>query len=157
VHQRTEGQPLFMVHVVDDLAREGRLTAPATVEAAAPVALQRLIDLQLGRLGAEVQQLLEVASVVGAGFAEASGAAGLSIPLDAITTMCEALARQGQFIVDLGLVEWPDGTVSGRYGFRHALYQEVLYRRIGSRRRVQYHRVIGTRLEAGYGAQAAQI
>ena len=31
VHRRTEGQPLFMVHVVEELARGGRLTAaPAT-------------------------------------------------------------------------------------------------------------------------------
>jgi hypothetical protein len=28
-----------------------------------------------------------------------------------------------------GIAEWPDGTISRRYGFRHALYQNVLYDR----------------------------
>jgi predicted ATPase len=47
--------------------------------------------------------------------------------------------------------------VSGRYGFRHALYQEVLNRRLGSARRRRWHRALGARLESGYGAQASQI
>jgi predicted ATPase/DNA-binding winged helix-turn-helix (wHTH) protein len=164
VHRRTEGHPLFMVHVVDDLAQQGRLTDPAAteasgggVEAAVPAALPPLIELQLARLSGEVQQVLDVASVVGVEFAVASVAASLCMPIDAIEAICEELARQGQFIEDLGLAEWPDGTVSGRYGFRHALYQEVLYRRIGSARRVRWHRAIGARLEVGYGAQASQL
>ena len=122
-----------------------------------PAGLKQLIELQLGQLDAEEQQVLEVASVVGAEFAEASVAAGLPLPLDAMAVRCEGLAQRGQFIEDRGLAAWPDGTVSGRYGFRHALYQEVLYRRIGSGRRMRCHRAIGTRLEAGYGAQVAQI
>ena len=122
-----------------------------------PASLQQLIELQLGQLDAEEQQVLEVASVVGAEFAEASVAAGLPLPLDAIAARCEGLAQRGQFIEDRGLAAWPDGTVSGRYGFRHALYQEVLYGRIGSGRRMRCHRAIGMRLEAGYGAQVAQI
>jgi predicted ATPase len=166
VCRRTEGHPLFMVHVMEELARRGGLTAPIAAEVAGrraeadvevPAGLQPLIELQLGRLGAEAQQVLEVASVVGTEFAEASVAAGLPLPLDAIEAICEGLARQGQFIEDLELAEWPDGTVSGRYGFRHALYQEVLYGQIGSGRRVRCHRAIGTRLEVGYGAQASQI
>jgi predicted ATPase len=47
--------------------------------------------------------------------------------------------------------------VSRRYRFRHALYQEVLYGRLGSGRRMRCHLAIGTRLEAGYGARTAEI
>ena len=43
---------------------------------------------------------------------------------------CEALARRGQFLRAVGVAEWPDGTVAGRYAFIHALYQQVLYARI---------------------------
>jgi predicted ATPase/DNA-binding winged helix-turn-helix (wHTH) protein len=166
VRRRTEGHPLFMVHVVEELTRRGRLTAPtaaatagrrAEADVEVPAGLQPLIELQLGRLGTEAQQVLEVASVVGAEFAEASVAAGMLLPLDAIEAIHEGLARRGQFIEDLGLAEWPDGTVSGRYGFRHALYREVLYQRIGSGRRMRCHRAIGSRLEVAYGAQASQI
>jgi DNA-binding winged helix-turn-helix (wHTH) protein/predicted ATPase len=156
VHRRTDGQPLFMVHVVEELARGGR--GPAVPAAAVvPVGLQQLIELQLGQLEAAAQQVLEVASVVGAEFAEASVVAGLPGSLDAIAASCDGLARRGQFIEDRGLAAWPDGTVSGRYGFRHALYQEVLYRRIGSGRRVRYHRAIGMRLEAAYGARTHEV
>jgi DNA-binding winged helix-turn-helix (wHTH) protein/predicted ATPase len=163
VQQRTEGHPLFMVHVVEELARSGRLAAAPAPEAArrsaeveVPAGLQQLIELQLGQLSAEEQQVLEVASVVGAEFSEASVAAGLPLPLEAIAARCEGLARRGQFLEDRGLAAWPDGTVSGRYGFRHALYQEVLYGRIGSGRRMRCHRAIGTRLEGAYGVQAGE-
>jgi DNA-binding winged helix-turn-helix (wHTH) protein/predicted ATPase len=164
VHRRTEGHPLFMVHVVEELARGGRLTAaPATAAAGrgaaveVPASLQQLIELQLGQLDAEEQQVLEVASVVGSEFTEASLAAGLPLPHDAIAASCEGLARRGQFIEDRGLAVWPDGTVSGQYSFRHTLYQEVLYGRIGSGRRMRCHRALGMRLEEAYGAQVSQI
>src|SRR5262249_46893758 len=66
VHQRTEGQPLFMVHVVEELARSGRPPAPAPDAAGCgtavevPAGLKQLIELQLEQLSAEEQQVLEV-------------------------------------------------------------------------------------------------
>src|SRR5439155_5446667 len=42
----------------------------------------------------------------------------------------------------------------GRYGFRHALYQEIVYQRISAGRRARLHRLIGDREEAGYGERA---
>ena len=53
--------------------------------------------------------------------------------------------------------EWPDGTVTTRYGFRHALYQEVLYERVPAGRRIGLHRRIGEREEAAYGERAREI
>jgi DNA-binding winged helix-turn-helix (wHTH) protein/predicted ATPase len=156
VHRRTEGHPLFLATVVDELARQGSL--PDTAEAAieVPASLQQLIELQLGRLSSETQQVLEVASVAGMEFATASVSAGLHTPLDVIEATCDALARRGQFLEDLGVATWPDGTLSGCYGFRHALYQEVLYRRLGSSRRARCHRAIGLCEESGFGARACE-
>src|SRR5262249_19280722 len=51
---------------------------------------------------------------------------------------------------------WPDGTLTPRYGFRHTLYQQVVYERILLGRRVRLHRLIGGRLEVGYGARASE-
>ena len=51
---------------------------------------------------------------------------------------------------------WPDGTVAGGYRFMHALYQEVAYHRLTAARRVQLHRRIGEREEAGYGPQVRE-
>jgi predicted ATPase len=139
--------------VLEALGRLCRGPAGETVLAR----LQQLIELQLGHLRAEEQDVLAMASVVGVEFAVASVAAGLQTALDRLEAVCEALAQRGQFLEAWGLAVWPDGTVSGQYRFRHAVYQQVLYRRLAAAQRVQGHRRIGTRLEVGYGARTAEI
>jgi predicted ATPase len=166
VYRRTEGHPLFMVQVVDYLAQQHLLqdvTQTAVdssggpgMDPVVPQGLQDLLEAHLGRLSAEVQQVLEVGSVAGAEFVVASVAAGVQRAPDAVEAVCERLARQGQFLEDRGLVAWPDGTVSGRYGFRHALYQEVVYQRLGAGHRARLQRLIGEREAAGYGARAGE-
>jgi predicted ATPase len=72
-----------------------------------------------------------------------------------VEDICEQLASQGSLIVDAGVAEWPDGSVSGRYRFRHALYRWVLYDGVAAARRVRLHRAVGRREEAGFGSRAA--
>jgi DNA-binding winged helix-turn-helix (wHTH) protein/predicted ATPase len=165
VYRRTEGHPLFMVQVTDYLAQlDVGLASPApsapgapAIEQAVPERLRELIEAQLERLPAEAQQVLEVASVAGAEFAVASVAAGAQTSADVVEAVCEGLARQGQFLEDRGLARWPDGTVGGRYAFRHALHQEVLYARLGPGQRARLHMAIGGRKAAGYGGAAGDI
>jgi DNA-binding winged helix-turn-helix (wHTH) protein/predicted ATPase len=158
VHKRTEGHPLFMVQVTDYLFRqEAGEKLTQAVRQRVPGGLQQLIEIQLARVGEEAQQVLAVASVMGAEFATASVAAGLQKKVEAIEARCEELAREGQFIEDRGAVTWPDGTVSERYGFRHALYQQVLYAQIPEARRVRLHKVIGEREEQAYGELAYKV
>jgi tetratricopeptide (TPR) repeat protein len=57
----------------------------------------------------------------------------------------------------VGLTEWPDGTVSGRYGFLHAMYHEVIYARVAEIRRIQLHRRIAARKETAYGERVGEI
>jgi predicted ATPase len=47
--------------------------------------------------------------------------------------------------------------VTARYSFVHALYQDVVYRRVAAGQRVQLHRWIGLCKEAGYGGQTETI
>jgi predicted ATPase/DNA-binding winged helix-turn-helix (wHTH) protein len=167
LHQRTDGNPLFLVTLVDTLVRQGILeegTAgwhlPGGLEAVAvevPESLRQLIEQQLSQVSPEDQMLLEAASVVGAEFSAAAVAAGVGRTAEAVEARCEALARRGQFVQACGSAVWPDGTVAARYGFIHALYQEVLYDRVPAGQRVRVHRQIGGRLEAGYGGQAREI
>jgi predicted ATPase len=77
--------------------------------------------------------------------------------MDEVETICEEIAGQGHFLEERGIAEWPDGTISGRYAFRHALYQNVLYERIAEARRVRLHRLIGEREEQAYHARAGEI
>jgi len=92
--------------------------------------------------------------VAGVEFAAQAVAAGLRQAVERVDEACAVLARHGQWLRDVGEQCWPDGTVAGGYRFGHALYQQVLYRRLAAARRVQLHQRIGARVEGGYGAEA---
>jgi DNA-binding winged helix-turn-helix (wHTH) protein len=167
LHQRTDGNPLFIVTLVDTLVRQGALREdaagwclPGGLEAVAvgvPESLRQLIEQQLEQVSPEDQMILEAASVVGAEFSAAAVAAGVERATEAVEARCAALARREQFVQTRGASAWPDGTVAARHGFIHALYQEVLYDRVPAGQRVRWHQQIGVRLEAGYGMQAREI
>jgi DNA-binding winged helix-turn-helix (wHTH) protein/tetratricopeptide (TPR) repeat protein len=167
VHQRTEGSPLFMVGVVDDLVDRGVLThvegrwavrpTVTPIELGIPKDLQRLIERQLDRLDPMEARVLEVASVVGADFSAAAVAAAAGAPEGDVETLCHAIARRQQIIHAAGAEEWADGTVASRFGFQHALYREALYARLPAGRCVDLHRRVGDRLAQAYGDRADEI
>ncbi len=171
IHQRTEGNPLFMVNVVDYLLAAGmiartddrwRLQAEfAELQLGVPESIRQMIEKQIGHLGPEEQRLLEAASLAGAEFPAAMVALILKKDgeKDAVEVeeMCERLARRGQFLQTSGSSEWPDGTVTARYGFIHALYQNVLYDRLTAARRAQLHRLVGDQGERIFGGRAGEI
>lgn len=167
IHRRTDGNPLFMINVINDLVAQGVLVQSdgrwelkgkaEEVAGGVPESLQQLIEQRIERLRPEIQRLLEVASVAGAEFSAAAVAAGIEIKVDGIEEQCEELVRREHFLRASGTAEWPDGTVAARYGFLHALYQEVLYHRLTARRRQRLHQQIGEREEKGYGEQAREI
>jgi predicted ATPase len=86
-----------------------------------PEAPQLLITKRFERLEREAQHVLEVASVAGDVFAAATVAAGLDVPVTEVEALCETLGQQHDFLEYVSLDEWPDGTLSGCYRFRHAL------------------------------------
>jgi DNA-binding winged helix-turn-helix (wHTH) protein/tetratricopeptide (TPR) repeat protein len=163
IHRRTDGHPLFMVTLVDALVQGGwlrehedRWEVKAGIDAVAhevPRSLQDLVEQQFQQLDAESQRLLEAASVVGLEGSAAAIAAGLAAEPTATEERCAALARRGQFLEASGEEEWPDGTVAGRYRFRHTLHRQVVYDRLRIGQRVQLHARIGERQERGHGAQ----
>jgi DNA-binding winged helix-turn-helix (wHTH) protein/tetratricopeptide (TPR) repeat protein len=167
LHQRTDGNPLFLVTLVDTLVREGKLVEgtagwelPEGLEAMAvdvPEGLRQLIELHLDQVRPEDQTILEAGSVVGAEFSAAAVAAGVEFEAESVEVRCEAMARRAQFLQALGSEAWPDGTVAARYRFLHALHQEVLYNRIPAGQQMRWHRQIGMRLEAGHGGKAQEI
>jgi predicted ATPase len=164
VHRRTSGNPLFMVTVVDALVQQGVLWQEAerwrvredqtATGIGVPESLRQMIELLLDRLSEAAQRVLEAASVVGMVSSAAAVAAGVQDTLEAVEEQCASLARHGPFLEADGVEAWPNGTVAGRYRFRHTLYQDVLYERVTAPRRLRLHRQIGAALEAGYGPQA---
>jgi tetratricopeptide (TPR) repeat protein len=167
IYQRTSGNPLFMVNVVDYLVAQGLIDKDnggwklrgrvEDIEVGVPESLRQMIEKQIERLGLEDRRVLEVASVAGVEFSAASVAAGAEEEIVQVEARCEELVRRNQFLQSKGIEEWPDETVASRYGFIHALFQEVLYGRVTGARRVRLHQKIGERTEAGYGKRAEEI
>jgi predicted ATPase len=167
LYQRTQGHALFLVTTVADLQQRGVVRhGPDGWELAAPLdhttvgvpeTLRNLIGQQFERLAPAEQAVVVAASVAGVDFAAAAIAAGVDAPAEEVDTQCAALACHRQFVRANGMATWPDGTVTGHYGFRHALYQEVVYDSLPVGYRTRVHQQIGARLELGYGEQAHDI
>lgn len=167
IHRRTGGQPLFVVNLIDHLLTEGRLRqtekrwsvegSADDLERGVPDDIRELIEHQLGRLSVREQQLLGVASAVGMESSAVLLAAALEEDPLAVEACCEALVRRSPMWMASGVAEWPDGTVAGNYAFRHALFAEVVYRRLAPAYRIVLHRRLGERLECAFGRRSGEI
>jgi len=167
LHQRTDGNPFFLVNAVDFLESEGliakasstwRLTVPLDeLEMGVPESIRQMIEKQIERLDQPQQRVLEVAAIAGVEFSTSAVAAGLEQTLIPIEERCEELARRHLFLRASGESTYPDGSMTGRYAFIHALYQEVLYQRVSGARRTRTHLLIGDRGEEVYGEYASEV
>ncbi|HSB28369.1 MAG TPA: AAA family ATPase [Pyrinomonadaceae bacterium] len=167
IHERTEGNPLFMVNAVDYVVgaglivpREGQwdlVVDIEDVELGVPDNIRQMIEKQVDHLGEVMQRTLEAASVAGIEFSTPALVAGLNEDPNEVEARCYELARQRHYIQDCGVQELPNGEVVTRYGFVHALYQNVLYERLSPSRRVELHRRIGEGGEEVYGDRTREI
>jgi predicted ATPase len=167
LHRRTEGNPLFLVSVVEDLVTQGALVPDnenwtlqeegAMIERSVPENIRQLVARQGERLARAAQRILEAGSVAGMEFSAAAVAAALAWDVAAIEEQCAALAGRQQFLRPAGIAEWPDGTRAARYGFLHALYQQLWHERVTASQLQRWHLRIGERKEVGYGKRNDEI
>jgi DNA-binding winged helix-turn-helix (wHTH) protein/tetratricopeptide (TPR) repeat protein len=167
IHQRTDGNALFVVNVLDYLVSHGAIRQTESewelavdleeIKIAVPENIRQMIEKQFERLNPQEQMLLEAASVAGLDFSAIAVAAALEQDLIQTEVIAEGLARRNQFLRTAGIGEAPDGTVAARYTFIHPLYQSVFYQRIGAARRAQLHQRIGERGETSYGNRVLEI
>jgi DNA-binding winged helix-turn-helix (wHTH) protein len=167
LHQHSSGNPLFLIAMVDELLRQGVLEEGRaalyvrdeleTVTGLVPENLSTLVTQHLEQLSPEDQAILEAASVAGMTFSVAIVAAAVALAASTVEARCATWARQGRFVHAHGIERWPDGTVAARYGFRHALYHEVVLERISAGQRMHLHSCIGRRKETAYADQTQVI
>jgi tetratricopeptide (TPR) repeat protein len=167
VYRRTDGNPLFMVNVVEYLfeakvvSNDGgqwQLRLPFDeIELGVPENIRQLIAKHVERLSPEERRVLEGASVVGMECSTTAIAAGLDDEPARVEEQCERLVQRHQFLLPARLVELPDGTVTPRYKFAHILYLEVPYSLIPANRRAQIHGRIGEAGVAIYGDHVDEI
>jgi predicted ATPase/DNA-binding winged helix-turn-helix (wHTH) protein len=167
IHKRTEGNPLFIVNLIEFLVQEKIIAERdgcwklevdlSEVELAVPDNIREMVDKHVERLDPAEQHVLEGASVVGMDCSAVAISAGLDEDIVRIEEICDGLARKHHFLWPAYLAELPDGTITPRYRFIHALYLDVLYKRVALTRRRLIHGRIGKRGESLYGNRVGEI
>lgn len=167
LYRLTNGNPLFLVTIIDDLVRQSILVevdghwvlqnSVDAITASVPDNIRQLVNRQIDRLARKEQRILEAASIAGLEFSTAMIAAAIEAEATELETHCEALVRRKQFLQPAGRSEWPDGTVSSHYSFRHALYQYLWQERVSPIQQQRFHLRIAERQEAAYGSRANEI
>ena len=158
IHRHSDGNPLFMIAMLDHLEQRGILvesrghwtvTAPLEqVDPGVPETLKQMLETQLAYATEAEQQLLKCASVAGYHFTAWSVATMMMSDVTHLEEMCEALAERYQFLASAGTRELSNRVTTPEFRFRHALYREVLYRRLNPSQRVTFHRRLAEGLEA---------
>ncbi|MGA8596216.1 MAG: AAA family ATPase [Bryobacteraceae bacterium] len=167
VHRRSEGNPLFMVAALERMAERGlisrqnggwQLKVPLEeIDLEVPESLRQVIEAQIEGLTADEQRALEVASVAGAVFSSRIAGAAANLDQEKFGDLCEGLSRRDLMVRPSSAEHFPDGTVSDRYEFVHALYREVFYRRQAAGGRANLHQQIGERLEELFSERPSDV
>jgi predicted ATPase len=163
LRQRSSGNPLFLLNVVDELVAQGvlsfrgrRWTFAGDVEdvgAITPERLKQLVNKYLDRLTPEEFGVLEVASVAGLEFSAAAVAAVVERDILDIEACCERLVRQHYMLLRTASPAFRDRRRAARYAFRHAFYRDVVYAQIPTGHREHFHRRLAAWTERTYGAR----
>jgi DNA-binding winged helix-turn-helix (wHTH) protein/tetratricopeptide (TPR) repeat protein len=158
IHKHSDGNPLFMTAMLDHLEQHGvlsqqhgywTLTAPLQkVDPGVPETLRQMLEMQLEHLTETERRMLECASVAGQHFTAWSVATMLVRDPSAVEEKCQALADGQQFLKLSGTRALAGRAVTLEYEFRHALYREVLYRRLSPSECVNFHRHLAAGLES---------
>ncbi|HEX8134644.1 MAG TPA: AAA family ATPase, partial [Actinomycetes bacterium] len=146
VHDRTDGNPFFVVELVRLLASEGRLRGPqaeAAVARQVPIGVRDVLRRRLARLPEQTAAVLLVAAVVGRRFALDVVQAATGLDEDAALDAVEAGLVSGLVVEDAETV--------GSYWFAHALVREAIYEDVSRARRARLHARVGEALRRRYG------
>jgi tetratricopeptide (TPR) repeat protein len=161
LHAHTDGLPLFVVNVIDDLLSEGAIGDGSLSEGAldgpwrVPESLAGVIEKQVERLPGELRYLLTAASVAGVEFRPETVADIISKEPAWVHEQCDKLARRYAWLQLVAAGRLADGALDARYAFRHALYHHVLYQRMTEATRVEMHLLAGRSMERRRAERAA--
>jgi DNA-binding winged helix-turn-helix (wHTH) protein len=167
VHRHSEGNPLFMVSALEHMAKcsllnhvGGRweLRVPLEqIELEVPEDLRHMIEARLESLSAQEQSALELASIAGVAFSASVISALAQFDSHNVEDLYEELSRRHHIVKWAATQSLPDGSMTERYEFVHALYRQVLYDRQLPGRRARLHRQIGERLAALYAPRVEDV
>jgi DNA-binding winged helix-turn-helix (wHTH) protein/tetratricopeptide (TPR) repeat protein len=166
VRKQTDGNPLFMVTVIEHLRDRGHIIRDAghwtittplhEIGMVVPETLRELIELQIDRLSATQRQVLDAASVHGASFSSVVTASVLDIDAESVEEACFELARNQHIVRNADVGDVDRGAISQRFEFVHAAFRTVIYQRLAPARRAKLHRRFGDAIERLAGDARAE-
>jgi tetratricopeptide (TPR) repeat protein len=167
VHDKTEGHPLFATNLIQYLGERGdfgrtsgvwTLARPLSdMQIEAPESVRAMISKKIDAVSAEERRALQYASVEGTEFLSTVTAKLLDVDEIELEELMARMGKTHRLIEILGEEELPDGSLTTRYRFAHALYQNFLYSDLVPKRRVALHQQAGEQLVLHYGKRAPQV
>jgi predicted ATPase len=164
--QRTGGNPLFMVNLLDHIVACGFIVQRdkhwdldvklEDLELTIPQTIQQIIERQIEMCTPPERRLLQAASVEGTEFSIAGVAAALEDKVDRIEMRCRKLAQRNQFLQFAGM----RGASGGRhryYKFIHALYQSTCYQLLPEELQAQLHRRVAEFMEKTNSSKLGEV
>jgi tetratricopeptide (TPR) repeat protein len=163
IHQRTEGNPLFMADLLRDLRRrqvlqqrDGRWVLAENLSAIArelPESVRSLVQRKVDALDDTDRRLLGAASVQGMDFDSAIVASALQLEdrTDEVEDRLEKLEREHALVRFVDEFEGPDRALTLRYRFAHHVYHHAFYEALRATRKAALSRTIAERLVERYG------
>lgn len=155
LHQRTEGNPLFLTQLLHHLITTGRaaytdraweLDGDAAT-ANIPASLEGVIASRIDCVEPFLRSVVGAASVAGVTFAAVMVAHLLDSPIDRVESALEQLVKRHQLLRRSQAVEWPDGTVLAGYAFVHQFVRDVAHNSLIPSVRAELHHRATMRLE----------
>src|SRR5205807_4940190 len=122
-----------------------------------PESVRSMIRKKIEALAEEDRRALQYASIEGEEFTSTVLARLLGMDELDLEEQLDRLDKITRLIETREEEELPDGALATRYRFAHALYQNVLYGDLVSKRRILLHRQAGEELLQHYGKQAPRI
>ncbi len=172
LHRRSEGNPLFLVAIVDWLVERGLVAEGSAgwqlTQAIdendlrdIPRSLREMIELQLNSLERPSWSCCRRRAPLPLSSGRRALPRRWNDPeqdgVDAVDEACERLIARRQLLRAAGEETWPDGTRTARYAFRHELYRQVLYESLPASRRRRLHRRIGERMEQAFAGDLRRV
>ena len=167
IQRKTEGHPLFVTGLLHFLNERGdihrvnshwSLARPLSeMDLEVPESVRSMILKNMEALSEDDRRALQCASIEGEEFTSTVLAEILGVDEVALEERLDRLDRIHRWVQNRGEEELPDGSLATRYRFCHALYQNVLYSELVSKRRIALHRQVGERLAEHYRGQSTRI
>ncbi len=163
IHEKTEGNPLFMVDVLRYLRdrgvivqdqKSGAWTLGRSIPDVArelPETVRSTIARKIDRLDEVDRRLLTTASVQGHEFDSIVLSDVLGVDAAEVEERLDVLDRVHRLIKIVGTEECADRSLTVRYRFVHVLYQNVLYGSLQPTRRAATSGKVARSLETRYG------